>query len=158
MLTSIRSRIQALVLSSLVFASIALLSACGGGLQRRQQQRRRFAGRACHSEYSASGRNHQFSRLIHLHGLQRRPSPFTWSETGALPHGLMLASDGILSGTPTASGSFPVCHFTLRKSARSSAFNWLYRPVSISRSRANGGISRKARIAFCTSGRTGVYP
>jgi hypothetical protein len=31
MLTSIRSRIQALVLSSLVFASIALLSACGGG-------------------------------------------------------------------------------------------------------------------------------
>ena len=30
MLTSIRSRIQALVLSSLVFASIALLSASGG--------------------------------------------------------------------------------------------------------------------------------
>jgi len=32
---------------------------------------RRFAGRACHSEYSASGRNHQFSLLIHLHGLKR---------------------------------------------------------------------------------------
>jgi hypothetical protein len=50
MLTSIRSRIRALVLYS-------------------------FAGRACHSEYSASGRNHQFSLLIHLHGLERRPSP-----------------------------------------------------------------------------------
>jgi len=35
-------------------------------------------------------------------------SPFTWSETGALPAGLALGSGGKLSGTPTASGSFPI--------------------------------------------------
>ncbi len=33
-------------------------------------------------------------------------SPFTWSETGALPPGLALATDGTLAGTPTALGSF----------------------------------------------------
>ena len=33
-------------------------------------------------------------------------APLTWSETGALP-GLALASDGTLSGTPTALGSLP---------------------------------------------------
>ena len=32
----------------------------------------------------------------------------TWSETGALPPGLNLASSGVLSGTPTAVGSFPI--------------------------------------------------
>ena len=36
------------------------------------------------------------------------PQPLTWSETGALPPGLTLATNGILSGTPTATGSFPV--------------------------------------------------
>jgi Galactose oxidase, central domain/Kelch motif len=35
-------------------------------------------------------------------------SPFTWSETGALPPGLALATDGTLAGTPTAVGSFPI--------------------------------------------------
>ncbi len=34
--------------------------------------------------------------------------PYTWSETGALPPGLNLATDGTLSGTPTATGSFPI--------------------------------------------------
>jgi WD40 repeat protein len=34
--------------------------------------------------------------------------PFTWSETGALPTGLALGSDGVLSGTPTKTGSFPI--------------------------------------------------
>jgi hypothetical protein len=34
--------------------------------------------------------------------------PFTWTvTTGALPPGLMLGSDGSLSGTPTSAGSFP---------------------------------------------------
>ena len=75
MLTSIRSRIRASVLYSLSFCQHRASLSLRRGLQRRQQQRRRFAGRACHSEYSASGRNHQFSLLIHLHGLERRPSP-----------------------------------------------------------------------------------
>ena len=35
-------------------------------------------------------------------------SPFNWSETGALPPGLTLATDGTLAGTPTALGSFPI--------------------------------------------------
>jgi hypothetical protein len=34
--------------------------------------------------------------------------PFTWSETGALPPGILLNPDGVLSGTPTATGSFPI--------------------------------------------------
>ena len=37
--------------------------------------------------------------------------------------------------------------------SRSCAEKWLYRPESISRSRAYGGISRNARIAFSNSGR-----
>lgn len=35
-------------------------------------------------------------------------SPYTWSATTALPAGLVLASNGTLSGTPTASGSFTI--------------------------------------------------
>jgi WD40 repeat protein len=35
-------------------------------------------------------------------------NPLMWSETGALPPGLSLASDGTLSGTPTAVGSYPI--------------------------------------------------
>jgi hypothetical protein len=35
------------------------------------------------------------------------PAP-SWSETGALPSGVSLSSAGVLSGIPTASGSFPI--------------------------------------------------
>jgi hypothetical protein len=36
-------------------------------------------------------------------------APLTWSETGALPNGLAFNnSTGLLSGTPTATGSFPI--------------------------------------------------
>ncbi len=34
--------------------------------------------------------------------------PFTWSETGTLPNGLNFSSGGVLSGMPTAAGSFPI--------------------------------------------------
>lgn len=34
--------------------------------------------------------------------------PLTWSETGALPTGLSLSSGGVLSGTPTVTGSFSI--------------------------------------------------
>ena len=34
--------------------------------------------------------------------------PLTWSETGTLPPGMALGADGALSGTPTATGSFPI--------------------------------------------------
>ena len=34
--------------------------------------------------------------------------PLIWSESGALPPGMTLSSGGVLSGTPTAAGSFPI--------------------------------------------------
>ena len=34
--------------------------------------------------------------------------PLTWSETGTLPDGLTLSTDGVLSGMPTKAGAFPV--------------------------------------------------
>jgi Putative Ig domain/Galactose oxidase, central domain len=34
--------------------------------------------------------------------------PLTWSETGALPPGMVFSMDGALSGTPAAIGSFPI--------------------------------------------------
>ena len=34
--------------------------------------------------------------------------PLTWSESGALPTGLALNSNGTLAGTPTQTGSFPI--------------------------------------------------
>ncbi len=33
---------------------------------------------------------------------------YTWTETGALPAGVTLSAAGLLSGTPTAAGSFPI--------------------------------------------------
>ncbi len=35
-------------------------------------------------------------------------SPYTYAETGALPAGVTLSTAGLLSGTPTAGGSFPI--------------------------------------------------
>ncbi|HXW55877.1 MAG TPA: putative Ig domain-containing protein, partial [Candidatus Cybelea sp.] len=35
-------------------------------------------------------------------------SPYTWSETGALPAGVSLSASGVFSGTPTASGTFSI--------------------------------------------------
>ena len=34
--------------------------------------------------------------------------PLAWSETGSLPPGMVLGTEGALSGTPTATGSFPI--------------------------------------------------
>lgn len=57
--------------------------------------------------------------------------------------------DEVNQGKPTRSGT----QFTFLKSSRSLGEKCLYRPVSISLSRANGGISRRARIALSSSGR-----
>jgi WD40 repeat protein len=62
--------------------------------------------------------------------------PLTWSETGALPPGLVLSNSGALFGTPTSAGSFPITvmvrdslgenaipqNFTIRISSQGSVF------------------------------------
>jgi hypothetical protein len=35
-------------------------------------------------------------------------SPYTYSESGVLPSGIILNTAGVLSGTPTVTGSFPI--------------------------------------------------
>jgi hypothetical protein len=35
-------------------------------------------------------------------------APLTWSETGSLPPGLNFSTGGVLSGTPTTAGSYPI--------------------------------------------------
>jgi hypothetical protein len=35
-------------------------------------------------------------------------APLTWSESGALPSGIVFGTNGALSGTPTVTGSFPI--------------------------------------------------
>ena len=115
MLNSIRPRIFSLLfrapLYPLLFASLALLSACGGSYGGGNGN-----GGGGGSQYDAPvisstappdgtvNAAYSFTFTITSGG----KSPFTWSETGALPTGLTLGSGGKLSGTPTASGSFPI--------------------------------------------------
>lgn len=47
--------------------------------------------------------------------------PLTWSETGALPIGMQLSSSGLLSGTPTTDGSFPITVMAKDSANQSSA-------------------------------------
>ncbi len=35
-------------------------------------------------------------------------APYKWGHTGTLPHGILLSTAGVLSGTSTVSGSFPI--------------------------------------------------
>jgi Galactose oxidase, central domain len=104
MLTSIRSRIRASILYLFVFASIALLSACSGGNNNGGSSP--GAPVIANAQPLAGSINSAYSFTFTVSSGGQ--APFTWSETGALPDGLMLASNGILSGTPTASGSFPI--------------------------------------------------
>jgi Galactose oxidase, central domain len=48
-------------------------------------------------------------------------SPFTWSETGALPQGMGFSSGGVFSGTPTQAGSFNITVTVQDSLGRSSA-------------------------------------
>ena len=47
-------------------------------------------------------------------------APFVWTETGALD-GLALSSSGVLSGTPSAAGKFPI---TLEVTGSASSESW----------------------------------
>ncbi|MGA7625228.1 MAG: kelch repeat-containing protein [Candidatus Acidiferrales bacterium] len=109
MLISIRPRKHSLVLYSFLFANLALLSACGGSYNGgnnsgggSQQGAPIIAATMPPSGIVNSA--YSFIFAVSSGG----QAPFSWSETGALPAGLTLASNGKLSGTPTASGSFPI--------------------------------------------------
>jgi uncharacterized GH25 family protein len=43
-------------------------------------------------------------------------APYTWSHTGSIPHGMSLSKTGVLSGTPTVSGTFTIV-FKVRDSS-----------------------------------------
>jgi hypothetical protein len=115
MLASIRPRILSSLLSAslylLLFVSLALLSACGGGGYGGGGNNGGGGGGSTAPVISAAGPPsgtvgiaYSFTFTVSSGG----QSPFTWSETGALPDGLTLSSAGVLAGTPAAAGSFPI--------------------------------------------------
>jgi hypothetical protein len=112
MVTSFRSRIRALVLHSFFFIIIAHLSACGGGSSGGNNNGGNNGGGPpsvpviANTQPVAGTINSTYSFTFTISSGGQ--APFTWSESGTLPQGLVFASDGILSGTPTASGSFPI--------------------------------------------------
>ncbi len=112
MVTSFRSRIRALVLHSFFFIIIAHLSACGGGSSGGNNNGGNNGGGPpgvpviANTQPVAGTINSAYSFTFTISSGGQ--APFTWSESGTLPQGLVFASDGILSGTPTASGSFPI--------------------------------------------------
>lgn len=52
--------------------------------------------------------NLPYSFTFTTNGSLPTAKPLTWSETGTLPPGLTFSTGGVLSGTPTAAGSFPI--------------------------------------------------
>ena len=99
MLPSIRSRIRASVLSSLVFASIALLSACSGGSSEGNNGGGSEGAPVIANTQPLVGTiNSVYSFTFGVsNGGQ---APFTWSETGALPPKIELVAKVARPGTP----------------------------------------------------------
>jgi hypothetical protein len=67
-------------------------------------------------------------------------APLVWSETGALPTGLILAHNGTLSGRPTAAGSFPISVTVTDKVGQTDteSLTIVTNPSGISNARLNG--------------------
>ncbi|MGC1299114.1 MAG: hypothetical protein WA869_29155, partial [Alloacidobacterium sp.] len=87
MLASIRSRIRASALNLLVVASIALLSACGGSSGGNNNGGGSPGAPVIANTLPPAGTinsAYSFTFTVSSGG----QAPFTWSETGALPHGL----------------------------------------------------------------------
>ena len=54
----------------------------------------------------AATKGHGYSTTLAARG---GTTPYTWSHTGSLPRGIkMNDSTGVISGTPSATGSFPI--------------------------------------------------
>lgn len=109
MLTSIRPRTRSsflcLLLVPSLAASLALLSACSGG-NNGGNGGPQMSSPVIDSSMPVGGTvsaAYSFTFTVSSGG----QAPFTWTETGDLPAGLSLSSNGILSGTPSASGTFP---------------------------------------------------
>jgi WD40 repeat protein len=88
----------------LFLSSLCCLSACGGGVAAAPPAT--LSSLDIISTVPPNGAlNVPFDfQFTAANGLQ----PFKWMETGGLPAGLAFNSGGDLSGTPTASGSFPI--------------------------------------------------
>ena len=67
-------------------------------------------------------------------------APFVWSETGAVPPGLVFNTDGTLSGTPTAIGTFPIAVMVHDALGQTSAPLDFTIPVLAHGFRATGGM------------------
>jgi Galactose oxidase, central domain len=108
MTMSIRPRKYSVIPYSFLFANLALLSACGGNSGGNNNGGGQQSGAPVIATAAppsgTTNSAYSFTFMVSSGG----QAPFTWSETGALPAGLTLASNGELSGTPTASGSFPI--------------------------------------------------
>ncbi|HEY4356473.1 MAG TPA: putative Ig domain-containing protein [Acidobacteriaceae bacterium] len=51
-------------------------------------------------------------------------TPYTWAETGTLPTGITLSPGGLLSGTPTVPGSFPITVTATDKNSQTGSANY----------------------------------
>jgi len=67
-------------------------------------------------------------------------APLVWSETGALPMGLIFAHNGTLSGRPIAAGTFPISVTVTDKlgQTHTRSFTIVTNPSEISNARLNG--------------------
>lgn len=90
-------------------------------------------------------------------------SPYTWTAWG-LPTGLSLSSAGVLSGTPTAAGSWPdvtvwVADAAGNRSATTLSMSAAYQPLSITTASLSSGMVSSAytSTAMAASGGDGSY-
>jgi hypothetical protein len=87
-------------------------------------------------------------------------APVTWAAVSALPGGLSLSSDGVLSGTPTVDGSFAI---TLRATdalgvtADHAQTLTIYPVVAVSGNAGNGTTTVSFSYTYSRSGGNGSY-
>jgi len=90
--------------------------------------------------------------------------PFTWSESGALPAGMSLATSGLLSGTPLTAGTFPITltvtdssssHLTTRESI---VLTIKDAPLVISATQPPAGVQSTPYPAFTFTATGGSQP
>lgn len=86
--------------------------------------------------------------------------PYTWSTQSALPAGVALASNGILSGVPTQSGSFPlqvIVRDTLNRQVSANLTLIVGAPLQITPSLPNGNLNVPYSATLQATGGTQPY-